>query len=142
MKVIDLNLLLYSINKDSAHHAKSKKWLDQVLNEDEVIGLPWIVILGFLRISTNPRIFKKALSPEIAVQILDEWKACTSVRTLHPGSEHWNILKRLISESGTAGNLTTDAHLAALTIECGAVLNTTDTDFGRFKYLNWINPIA
>ena len=142
MKVIDLNILLYAINQDSAHHGKVRPWLESVLNQDEPVALPWIVLLGFLRLTTNPRIMPKPLSTEEAMSVIDGWLNRPVVLILHPGEEHWRILRELLRETGSAGNLTTDAHLAALAIENGCELCSTDTDFGRFKQLKSTNPLS
>lgn len=100
-----------------------------------------MVILGFLRIATNRRVLPRPITPEEAVDVVDGWLSCPGVRVLNPGSEHWRILKALLSDSGTAGNLTTDAHLAALAVENGCTLYTTDSDFSRFPRLAWRNPL-
>jgi hypothetical protein len=141
VKLIDLNLLLYSINRDSTHHPKAKTWLESVLSEDEPVALPWLVLLGFLRVSTNHRILPRPLSVEEAISVVDGWLAQPAVRVLHPGDEHWRTLKTILAECGTAGNLTTDAHLAAMAIENGSELCSTDTDFQRFPRLKWTNPL-
>jgi len=141
VKLLDLNLLLYAVNSDSAHHRVAKSWLENALNDDEPVALPWAVLLGFLRIATNKRILPRPLSTAQAMAVMDGWLAQTTVRVLTPGEEHWRILKALLAETGTAGNLTTDAHLAALAIENGATLYSTDTDFQRFPRLRWINPL-
>lgn len=142
MKLLDLNLLIYAVNRDSAQHRRARAWLEQVLGGDEPVALPWNVVLGFLRITTNPRILPGALSVEDAVAVVDGWLAQPGVRLVSPGGEHWRILRSLLVSSGTAGNLTTDAHLAALAIEHGAELCSTDTDFARFAKLRWVNPLA
>ncbi|MEO8623340.1 MAG: TA system VapC family ribonuclease toxin, partial [bacterium] len=100
------------------------------------------VILGFLRISTHARILPRPLSPEQAVAVVDSWLARPQVLVLHATDSHWSILRDLLVESGTAGNRTTDAHLASLAIEHDAELLSTDTDFARFRQLRWTNPIA
>ena len=141
MKLIDLNLLLYAINKDSSYHAKAKAWLETTLNGEDPVALPWVVILGFLRIATNPRIFPSPLNPDDATRVVDGWLSCPCVRVLETGKDHWGILKKLLAQTGTAGNLTTDAHLAALAIENGAELQSADADFGRFRQLSWVNPL-
>lgn len=142
MKVVDLNLLLYAVNRDSAHHARAKSWLEQALSGDEPVAVPWAVLLGFLRLATSPRVFRKPLAPGQAVDVVDGWLARPQVVPLTPGDEHWRILRELLEQSGTAGNLTTDAHLAALAIEHGAELCSTDGDFARFRHLRWVNPLA
>lgn len=142
MKVVDLNVLLYAINRDSPHHEQVKNWLEAILTHEEPVGLPWAVLLGFLRLTTSPRIFPQPLGAEQALSVVDGWLARPGVVAIAPGDEHWRILRDLLSQSGTAGNLTTDAHLAALAIERGAELWSTDADFARFRWLRWRNPLA
>ena len=142
MKIVDLNVLLYATNRDSASHALAKSWWDEMLSGDEPIGIPWVVLLGFLRIATNDRVFPAALGAEQAMEIVDAWLGQPTVIPLSPGTHHWDILRDLLAGSGTAANLTTDAHLAALAIENGAELCSTDSDFGRFPRLRWTNPLA
>lgn len=141
MKVVDLNLLLYAINRDSAQHARAKAWLEDALAHDDPVALPWVVLLGFLRLATSARVFPKPLSPAVAIEVVDGWLAAPAVFTLSPGEAHWRTLRALLAESGTAGNLTTDAHLAALAVEHGAELCSTDADFARFRALRWVNPL-
>lgn len=142
MKILDLNLLLYAINADAPAHRRAKQWFEETLADDEPVGLPWLVVLGFLRLATNQRILPRALSAAQATAVVDGWLAQPNVRLLSAGEEHWRILKTLLAETGTAGNLTTDAHLAALAIEHGATLCSTDNDFNRFAKLRWRNPLA
>jgi toxin-antitoxin system PIN domain toxin len=142
VKVVDLNLLLYAVNRDSVHHARAKAWLERTLSGDEPVALPWAVILGFIRIATNERILPRSLSVEQALRAADSWIAQPVVVLLVPGMEHWRVLRPLLTEAGTAGNLTTDAHLAALAIENGAELCSSDSDFARFPGLRWTNPLA
>jgi toxin-antitoxin system PIN domain toxin len=142
VKVIDVNLLLYAVNRDSPKHAEAKGWLERTLTADEPVALPWAVILGFVRIATSARVFKRPLSADEAIGIVDGWLALDSVAPLSPSDDHWRLVKELLAETGTAGNLTTDAHLAALAIESDAELCSTDTDFGRFRRLRWANPLA
>jgi toxin-antitoxin system PIN domain toxin len=141
MKIVDINLLIYAINKDTPHHLKAKKWLETSLSSDEPFGFAWIVILGFLRIITNGRIMPTPLSSEVALEIVDEWIRQPPSRIIAPTERHWSILKELLMPLGTAANLTSDAHLAALAIEHGARLFSTDNDFSRFATLRWTNPI-
>lgn len=141
MKLLDLNLLLYAVNADSTHHAAAKHWLESALDDDEPVALPWVVLLGFLRIATNHRILPRPLTVAEAIAVVEGWLAQPGVRPLTPGDEHWRILQSLLAESGTAGNLTTDAHLAVLAIENGATLYSTDRDFQRFSRLRWTNPL-
>jgi toxin-antitoxin system PIN domain toxin len=141
VKLVDLNLLLYAINRDAPGHAAAKASLEDALGGDEPVGLPWSVLLGFLRISTQPRVLPRPLTAEQAIAVIDGWLDLPVVRVLEPGAEHWRILRRLLAETGTAGNLTTDAHLAALAIENGCDLCSTDRDLGRFPRVRWVNPL-
>lgn len=142
MKVVDLNLLLYAVNRDSPTHTRAKAWLESLLSGDETVALPWIVLLGFLRIATNGRILSRPITIDDAISVMDSWLAQPQVVALSPGEEHWPVLRQLLSEVGSAGNLTTDAHLAALAMEHGAELCSTDADFSRFPRLRWVNPLA
>lgn len=141
MKIVDVNLLLYAINSDSPRHDAARAWLENLLNSEETIGLPWAVILGFLRIATNPRALATALKVPAAVARVEDWLALQNVRLVREKDDHWETLRTLIVTAGTAGNLTTDAHLAALAISHDAVLCSSDRDFGRFKGLRWENPL-
>jgi hypothetical protein len=142
VKLLDLNLLLYAVNRDSRQHRKAKAWLDNVMSGEEPVAFPWIVLLGFLRISTNRRILSRPLSLSKALEIVSGWLAQPTARTLSPQEEHWRILSSLLADTGTAGNLTTDAHLAALAIEHGCELCSTDNDFARVPKLRWTNPLS
>jgi toxin-antitoxin system PIN domain toxin len=142
VKLLDLNLLMYAVNRDSPSHAAARSWLEQALSGDEAVAIPWAVILGFLRLTTSPRVMPRPLTPEQAIEVVDGWLALPAVAAIAPGEEHWRILRSLLGASGTAGNLTTDAHLAALAMEHGCELCSTDSDFGRFSGLRWHNPLA
>lgn len=142
MLVVDLNLLLYATNRDLPAHDDARIWWENVVSSDETVGLAWTVILGFVRISTSRVVSAKPLTPTRAFEIVDDWLAQPAVRVVEPTDRHWNIFKSLLEAIGTAGNLTSDAHLAALAIEHGAVLFSADRDFGRFPHLRWRNPLA
>jgi uncharacterized protein len=142
VKLVDLNVLLYVVNHDTPRHHAVLAWWNAALNGDDAIGLPWVVILGFLRISTNPRAFPRPLAADDAIAKVDSWLSRENVRVLREQDDHWEILRSLVAESGTAGNLTTDAHLAALAIGHAAILVSCDSDFARFKGLRWENPIG
>ena len=141
MKIVDINLLIYAINKDTPNHSKAKKWFEDSLSSDEPFGFAWIVILGFLRIVTNGRIMPTPLIPEVAIDSVNDWLQQPPSLTIVPSHQHWSILKELLMPLGAAANLTSDAHLAALAIEHGARLYSTDNDFSRFQSLRWTNPI-
>jgi toxin-antitoxin system PIN domain toxin len=142
VKLVDLNLLVYAVNRDAAQHRRAREWLEAALSGAETVALPWVVVLGFLRLTTHPRVFPRPLSAEQAMEIVDRWLARANVVLLQPADDHWPRLRSLLAATGVAGNLTSDAHVAALAIESGCELCTTDADFGRFPGLRWVNPIS
>ena len=141
MIVLDANLLLYAYDSRSDKHEQARKWIEQALSEETVVGLPWQTISAFIRIATNPRIPGQRFSLDEVVQVVDEWLELPNVKLLAPGDQHWNILRKLLIAGQARGPLATDAQLAALTMEYGGVLHTTDRDFGRFLGLRWKNPV-
>lgn len=114
MILVDANLLIYAVNCDLPHHAKARDWWEGVLSGDFSVGLPWVVILAFLRLTTSPRVFERPLSTERACAYAEEWLSLPGVQVVVPGSGHWPIFRGLLGQCGAAGNLTTDAHIAAL----------------------------
>jgi toxin-antitoxin system PIN domain toxin len=142
VKLVDLNVLLYAVNRDSAHHEVIRRWWEDAINGDEPVGLAWIVLLGFLRLSTHPRVFPSPLDADEATDRVDAWLSHPNVKIVRETDEQWRLLKSQLDQTGTAGNLTTDAHLASLAIAHGATLVSCDTDFGRFAKLRWENPLS
>jgi toxin-antitoxin system PIN domain toxin len=141
VKIVDLNVLLYAVNSDAAPHARVREWWEAAVNGEETLGLPWIVVLGFLRLTTSQRVFPLPLAPEAAAARLDAWLGEPNVKIVAERDGHWQMLKALLHASGTAGNLTTDAHLAALAMSYDAVLVSCDADFNRYKGLRLENPL-
>jgi toxin-antitoxin system PIN domain toxin len=140
--VVDANLLIYAYDLDSAHHKKSLSWLEELLSGVEAVGLPWQSVSAFLRVITNRRLPGMRVSLEQAVQVVDEWLQQPNVQVLVPADQHWSVLRQMILEGRASGPLVSDAEIAAITIEQGAVLHTTDRDFARFPGLRWKNPLA
>jgi hypothetical protein len=141
MIVVDANLLLYAVDTSSVHHQASRRWLENTLSGNEAVGLPWATLLAFLRIGTNPRLRKDAFTIEEASAIVAGWLERPTVTLLNPDERHWQILRDLMVRGQVRGPLVTDAHLAALAIEHGAELATTDRGFARFAGLKFFNPI-
>jgi toxin-antitoxin system PIN domain toxin len=140
--VPDVNLLIHAYNLESPVHAAARRWWEGLLNSSQSVGLAWVAVLGFLRISTHRQILAKPMPVGEACGRARSWLARPYVGILHPGERHGEILFGLLEALGTAGNLTTDAHLAALAIEHQAELHTTDADFARFSGVRWKNPLA
>lgn len=141
MKLLDLNLLVYAFDEASPRHQQAKPWVERVLSGPETVALPWIVLLGFVRLSTRATVFTEPLSVNQALDVVDGWLAQPPVAVVHETPEHAAVLRRLLSPLGTAGNLTSDAHLAALSIEHGAELFSCDADFSRFPGVRWTDPL-
>ena len=137
MKLADTNVLLHAVNKAAPQHATARTWLAAALVEPGGVGLAWSSLIGFVRLSTRPGIMKPALSTEEALAPVQRWLAAPAVSVLHPGDQHLAVLARLLIGAGTAGNLTNDAHLAALAIEHGATLVSFDRDFARLVGLSF-----
>lgn len=141
MKLPDVNLLIYAVDESSPHHVRARSWLEQTLSGTEEVGFAWLALLGFIRISTNPIAFGHALSPAKAFEFVNSWLDQPVATVIHPTPQHVTTLRRLLEPLGTAGNLTSDAHLAALAIEHGAELCSRDADFSRFPGLRWTDPL-
>jgi hypothetical protein len=141
MIVIDVNLLIYAVNQDAPLHGKAKSWLETTLSGTETVGLSWSAILAFFRLTTRAGIFRMPLTVESAFDLLDVWLSQPAVVAIEPTAQHLRILRDLLVPLGTGGNLTSDAHLAALAIEHGAELYSADSDFARFPRLHWRNPL-
>ena len=142
MILLDANLLIYAVNSDAPLNRKAKAWLESALAGQETVGFPWNVLLAFLRLTTRPGLFRHALPVETAFDLLASWLNQPSATIVNPGPRHLEVLRGLLQPLGTGGNLTSDAHLAALAIEHGAVLCSSDSDFARFRSLKWRNPLS
>jgi len=142
MLIPDVNVLINAHNRSSQLHERSRDWWETALNSDRPIGLPWVVILGFIRITTNRRIIAHPLTVTDALDIVREWLEKPTVHIISPGDGHAEILFNLLEAVGAAGNLTTDAHIAALAIEYHAEVATIDSDFDRLPGVRWFNPVA
>lgn len=132
MVVVDANVLLYAVDAASAHHENSRCWLDSSLAGAEAIGLAWIALLAFIRIGTNPSILRAPMTVDEATGQVETWLGAPAAVITEPTARHPGLLRGLLRQAGTAGNLTTDAHLAALAIEHGAAIVSYDRDFARF----------
>ncbi|HTB83583.1 MAG TPA: type II toxin-antitoxin system VapC family toxin [Candidatus Sulfotelmatobacter sp.] len=140
--MVDANLLLYTVNRFSEQHASAKKWWDAQLSGADTVGLSWQVVHAFVRISSNTRLFKCALTLDEAIECVQSWLDQPCVRILQPTENHWKFFQQMLRAGHATANLVSDAHLAALAVEHNCVLHSTDTDFARFRGLKWKNPIA
>jgi len=142
MIVPDVNLVLYAYDSASAFHVKARRWWEELLSGTERVGLAEVVIFSFMRLGTSSRAFQHPLLPSEAAGHVRSWLAqpCVSLVTRDP--DHVEQVLVLLEKLGAAGNLVTDAQLAALTIQNGAILHTADSDFVRFPTLRWFNPIS
>lgn len=142
MILVDANLLLYAYNPAAEEHDASRRWLEEVLSGADPVWFAWATLWAFLRIATNPRVFARPLTMAEAEAIVAAWLDQPMVGLLEPGERHWEILRRLTIGGQVTGSLVMDAALAAVAIEHGATLYSTDRDFSRFVGLTWINPLS
>ena len=140
MKLPDANVLLYALDDTSARHPGAKAWLDETLSGSEEVGFAWVVLLAVLRLTTKPAVFAHPLRTTEAFDIIDDWLAQPCALILHPTVRHAALMRGFLTAAGTAGNLTTDAHLAALSVEYGAVICSYDADFSRFPGVQLASP--
>ncbi len=136
----DVNVLVHAHNADSAVHVQARQWWDACLSGSEGVGLAWAALLGFIRLTTNRRIVARPFPVRDVTARIASWLDLPQVHLAHPSDTHFARLRTELERLGTAGNLTTDAHLAVLAMERGYVLYTTDADFARFPGLRWVNP--
>lgn len=141
MKLVDANLLLYAMDASSPRHDAARRWLEAMLSGAETFAFTWAVLLAFVRIGTRPAVFERPLDADEALDVVDGWLAQPCATIVHPTDRHAAVLRELLRPVGTGGNLTTDAHLAALAVEHGAELCSCDADFSRFAGLRWRDPL-
>lgn len=141
MIILDANILLYAYDSNSALHKAARRWVEKTFSSDEPVGLSWQTAAAFLRVVTNPKLGSDRFTIEEAVSVVEQWLEQPNVRLLAPGDRHWPILRSALVDGQARGPLVTDAQLAALTIEYGGVLHTTDRGFARFPLLRWKNPL-
>jgi uncharacterized protein len=142
VRLVDANLLLYASNQDAPQHAAARRWLESALSDDEPLGFAWLVLLAFLRLTTKHGLLPRPLSVAQAWEAIDAWLSYPAAIIVHPTVRHAQVLKELTLALGTGGNVTTDAHLAALAIEHGAEISSRDGDFARFAGVRWRDPLA
>lgn len=140
MVVVDANVLLYAVNASMPQHRQAKQWIEDALSGDEPVGFAWVALLAFLRIVTLPVLTPEPLGTAAACGVVEAWLAAGPATVVHPTPRHPALLRGLLSATGMAGNLTSDAHLAALAVEHGGRVCTFDRDFDRFPGVSWFTP--
>ena len=142
MIVPDINLLVFAYNADAPLHREARAWWEALLSDGQPVALPWAVVLGYVRIMTHPAVLQRPLRPAEALADVRSWLARPNVEIMPPGPRHLDLLEHLLGALGVAGNLTTDAHLAAIAVELQAEVHSNDRDFARFPGLRWRDPLA
>ena len=142
MILIDANLLVYANDASAPEHDIARQWFDGQLNGAALVGIPWPSLLAFVRLVSNPVVMRSPVTPHLAWERAREWLALDNVWIPEPGPQHPLLLTMLLEDRGITSRLVPDAHLAALAIEHGLTLCSTDGDFARFAGLNWKNPFA
>jgi len=142
MILVDANIPLYAYDRSSPRHEAARNWVEAALSGEEPVGFPLVTIIAFVRIATNPAVYQRPLRPTRAIEIVQDWLARPNVSIVQPSERHWVILAETVERGQARGPLVVDAHLAALAIEHGASLATTDRDFARFPGLRVRDPLA
>jgi len=140
VKLVDANVLLYAVNRDSEHHETSRRWLDGALSGDAMVAFSWIVLLAFVRLSTKVGLFPSPLDIGGALDRVHAWTTAAPAVIVEPTLDHATILRRLLGGVGVGGNLVNDAHLAALAVEHRCAIVSYDNDFSRFEGITWEQP--
>lgn len=141
MVLPDVNVLVYAHREDTEHHGACRGWLETVINGDEAYGVSELVLSGFLRVVTHPKVFSRPSAIADALAFAEQLRDRPNCVLIEPGARHWEIFRRLCTGHGVRGNLVPDAYLAALAIESGCEWVTTDRDFSRFTGLRWRHPV-
>jgi uncharacterized protein len=141
VKLPDVNLFVYAADETAALHEPARAWVETALSGTETVALAWPALVGFTRLITNLRVFRRPWDAHMALDAVDGWLAQPAATVVHPTDRHTSVMRELLGSLGVAGNLTSDAHLAALAIEHGATLCSCDNDFSRFSGLRWIDPL-
>lgn len=142
MKLVDANTLIYAVDESAVHHQAAVTWLDGAMNSHETVLLPWVSLLAFVRITTQPRLLDHPLPTSTATEIVAEWLRRPNTLAPEPDSRHLARLTEILAATGgRGGNLVNDAHLAALAIQYDATVITFDSDFGRFAGVRWTTPL-
>ena len=142
MIIPDINLPIYAHNTGVSQHESARRWWESSVNGTERVGIPWAIVIGFVRLMTNPRVVFPPVNVANAVGYVEEWFARPGVVPVNPGVEHLAIFRRNLEAAGVGGNLVTDCHIATLAMEYQAELHSNDTDFSRFPGLRWRNPLT
>jgi uncharacterized protein len=142
VKLLDVNLLIYVVDEEAREHEAALTWFENALSGTETVAFAWFALLGFLRIATRRQGTRDPWPIESALEEIQRWLAQPVATVVHPTNRHAAVLRDLLAPLGSGGNLTSDAHLAALAIEHGATLCSHDNDFSRFPGLRWEDPLA
>lgn len=141
MIIPDLNLLVYAYNDGAPSHHTARRWWEALVNGTERVGIPWVVVTGFVRLLTHGSVRDSPATPAQVVDYVEEWFHFPHIAPLNPGSEHLVLLRRSLAAAGVGGNMVVDCHIAALAMEYQAEVHSNDTDFSRFPGLRWRNPL-
>ena len=141
MIVPDINLLVYAYDGKAAKHTQAKRWWEEKINGNIMVGIPWVVSAGFVRLMTNPKLMKTPFSPSVAVQHVESWFNYEHIFPLNPGDRHLTYFRQILDAAGIGGDLVPDAHIAAIAMENQAEVHSNDSDFGRFPGVRWVNPL-
>jgi toxin-antitoxin system PIN domain toxin len=137
----DINLLVYAYDESSPYHAAAKRWLSALLDGRQAIGFPLVSLLGFIRLTSNPKVFRNPFSTREACEIVSSWLATPQAAVTSPTGRHFEVLQQLFDATHASSSLTTNAHIAALAIEHDGTIHSNDRDFTRFPRVTCVNPL-
>jgi uncharacterized protein len=140
--LVDANVLLYAVDRQNRFHSAAREWMTNALNGTTRVGIPWMSLVAFIRISTHPRASPSPLTPEEALQHITDWLSADTVWVPQPGPRHAEVLARLVTTADARGGLVSDAHLAAIAVEHGLTVVSADSDFARFAEVRWTSPFV
>ena len=141
MTIRDANLLIYATDTESSHHGASLRWLEDILSVSETLGFAWAALITYVRVCTNPRVFANPMTVAEVLGYVDGWLAQPNATIVHETRRHAAVLRDLLVPVGVTGDLTPDAHLAALAVEHDTTLHSADSDFARFPAVRWFKPM-
>ena len=141
MIVPDVNMLVYAYDEDSPVHDSAKDWWEDLIRGPEAVGLPWAVSTGFVRLMANPRVIDPPVAPVVSMDHVMSWFEHPHIIPIQPGSDHPDVMRRMLGIAGTGRNVVTDAHIAAIALEHDAEVHSRDSGFGRFPGLRWRDPL-
>jgi len=142
VRIVDTSVLIPAVTPSLSQHGPARSALEAAINDDRPLGLVWVVVSGFVRLTTKPGLFEHPLAIAEAWGFVEDWLQHPNVRVVQETEEHARLWSELLRATASGGNLTTDAWIAAIALAHGASVLTLDSDFARFPSLRWESPLT